>query len=99
MIGKRRRDEHSDLLSSAKETMSKLKILAKKYLDKDIKTMVKHKVLDNTLDVTDEGLEQLAAFLVSHHKAEFAQFLREQEKDKDVEDDDDGEEIKAKKKK
>lgn len=72
---------------SKSKIMGKLQILAKKYLDKDIKTLVKHKYLDNTLAVTDEGLEFLASFLYSHFKAELADEARKQSKDKQEEED------------
>lgn len=98
MLGKQRLDERSDLLSSFKDTMFKLQTLAKKYLDKDIKVLVKHKLLDNTLQPTDKGLEFLASYLFSVYKKELAAELRAEVKEEDDEDCEEEEKVTKKKK-
>jgi hypothetical protein len=85
----------SQLLSSLKENMTKLEILAKKFLDPDIKVLVRHKLLNKDLSVTDEGLEFLAAYLFAEHKKGLADELRKQVK----EDESEEEEVKTTKKK
>jgi hypothetical protein len=86
---------YSQWLSSLRENMTKLEILAKKFLDKDIKILVKHKLLNKDLSVTDEGLEFLVAFLFAEYKAPLAAELRKQLK----EDEGEEEEVSLKKKK
>lgn len=69
--------------------MSQLSKLAKKLLDPDTKALVKAGVLDNELEVTDEGADFVLTFLVEKNKVELAKEarkqLREQKKEEDEE--------------
>ena len=68
--------------------MSQLSKLAKKLLDADTKALVKAGVLDNELDVTEEGVDFVISFLIDKNKEELAKEARKQLQEQKKEDSD-----------
>lgn len=71
---------------SLRNGMNKLEILAKRFLDSDLKVAVKYKMLNKDLSVTEEGAEFLAAYLWAEHKTGLADALRKQKDEDDEEE-------------
>lgn len=69
-----------------KKPMSKLTTLAKKMLDSDLRAFVKLGVLDDSLEITDKGVDFLLAQYLSENKVRLAKEARKtlkEEKEKE----------------
>lgn len=63
-------------------TMTKLSAIMKTVLDKDLRAMQKLGYLDGSLEVTEEGMQWLAAQYVKLNKAELGKVAQEELKDR-----------------
>lgn len=64
-------------ITKPKANMNKLTILAKKLLDADTKVFVKAGILDESLEITDEGVDFLLAQYLADNKERLAAAAKE----------------------